>query len=51
MRVLVTGHAGYIGTVLTPLLQEAGHEPVGLDLDLFADCTFGDQPVRYPVDP
>ena len=27
MKVLVTGHDGYIGTVLTPLLLEAGHEP------------------------
>ncbi len=40
MRVLVTGSRGYIGTVLVPLLQQAGHEAVGLDSDLFADCTF-----------
>ena len=40
MRVLVTGSRGYIGTVLVPLLQQAGHEVVGLDSDLFADCTF-----------
>ena len=43
MRVLVTGHKGYIGTVLTPMLQAEGHEVVGLDSDLFADCTFGDE--------
>lgn len=42
MRVLVTGHSGYIGSVMTPLLEQAGHEVVGLDLDLFAACTFGD---------
>ena len=42
MRVLVTGHSGYIGSVMTPLLERAGHEVVGLDLDLFAACTFGD---------
>ena len=30
MRVLVTGHLGYIGTVLTPMLVQAGHEVVGL---------------------
>jgi nucleoside-diphosphate-sugar epimerase len=41
MRTLVTGHNGYIGSVLVPLLQEAGHEVVGLDTDLFAPCTFG----------
>jgi nucleoside-diphosphate-sugar epimerase len=41
LRVLVTGHNGYIGSVVVPLLQRAGHEVVGLDSDLFADCTFG----------
>ena len=40
MRVLVTGHLGYIGTVLTPMLVRAGHEVVGLDSDLYARCTF-----------
>jgi len=42
MRVLVTGHKGYIGTVLVPMLLKEGHEVSGLDSDLFADCTFGD---------
>jgi nucleoside-diphosphate-sugar epimerase len=42
MRILVTGHNGYIGTVLVPLLQRAGHEVVGLDSDLFRNCTFGE---------
>lgn len=40
MRVLVTGHLGYIGTVLTPMLVRAGHEVIGLDSDLYARCTF-----------
>ena len=40
MRVLVTGHLGYIGTVLTPMLVRAGHEVVGLDSDLYSRCTF-----------
>ena len=31
MRILVTGHRGYIGSVMTPMLQNAGHEVVGLD--------------------
>ena len=30
MRVLVTGHLGYIGTVMVPMLLKAGHEVVGL---------------------
>ena len=38
MRILVTGHDGYIGTVLVPMLLEAGHEPVGLDSYLYEDC-------------
>jgi len=40
MRVLVTGHKGYIGTVMVPMLLDAGHEVVGLDSDLFRGCTF-----------
>ncbi len=40
MRVLVTGHLGYIGTVMVPMLLEAGHEVVGLDSDLYEQCTF-----------
>jgi nucleoside-diphosphate-sugar epimerase len=40
MRVLVTGHNGYIGTVLVPMLQERGHEVVGLDTDYFRSCLF-----------
>jgi nucleoside-diphosphate-sugar epimerase len=41
MRILVTGHKGYIGVVLTRTLLEAGHEVHGLDSDLFRRCTFG----------
>lgn len=40
MRVLVTGHDGYIGTVLVRLFQLAGHEVVGVDSGLFSDCAF-----------
>ena len=41
MRVLVTGHDGYIGTVLVPLLEGAGHDVVGLDSYLYEGCTLG----------
>lgn len=41
MRILVTGHAGYIGTVLVPMLIAEGHDVVGLDSNLFEQCTFG----------
>ena len=40
MRVLITGHRGYIGTLLTPMLQAAGHDVTGLDIDLYRRCTF-----------
>jgi nucleoside-diphosphate-sugar epimerase len=43
MRVLVTGHKGYIGSVMVPLLVEAGHEVVGLDTGLYEACSFGDR--------
>lgn len=49
MRVLITGHKGYIGTVLAPLFAKAGHHVVGLDTDLFEHCTFGDAPVEFPT--
>jgi nucleoside-diphosphate-sugar epimerase len=41
MRVLITGHNGYIGSVLAPMVQAAGHEVVGLDTFLFEGGTFG----------
>ncbi len=48
MRVLVTGHRGYIGAVLMPIFEAAGHEVVGLDSDLYRGCTFGD-PAGVPA--
>nr|WP_042177686.1 SDR family oxidoreductase [Kibdelosporangium sp. MJ126-NF4]CEL12757.1 UDP-glucose 4-epimerase [Kibdelosporangium sp. MJ126-NF4]CTQ93517.1 UDP-glucose 4-epimerase (EC 5.1.3.2) [Kibdelosporangium sp. MJ126-NF4] len=44
MRVLLTGHQGYLGTVMAPRLVAAGHEVVGLDSGLFASCVLGPQP-------
>jgi nucleoside-diphosphate-sugar epimerase len=48
MRVLVTGHCGYIGTVMVPMLLAEGHEVVGLDSDLYASSTFGEGMVDVP---
>jgi nucleoside-diphosphate-sugar epimerase len=44
MRVLITGHLGYFGCVLTRVLQRAGHEVVGLDCDLYSGCDAGAVP-------
>jgi nucleoside-diphosphate-sugar epimerase len=41
MRVLLTGHKGYIGAVAVPLLHSAGHAVTGLDTDLYTGCDFG----------
>ena len=41
MRVLITGHNGYIGSVLAPMVRAAGHDVVGLDTYLFEGGTFG----------
>ena len=48
MKVLVTGHKGYIGTILTPMLLRDGHEVVGFDSDLYHRCTFGNGMVEVP---
>jgi nucleoside-diphosphate-sugar epimerase len=40
MRIMVTGHLGYIGTVMTPMVERAGHNVVGYDSDLFSRCTY-----------
>jgi nucleoside-diphosphate-sugar epimerase len=53
MRVLLTGHQGYLGSVMSPVLAAAGHEVVGLDSGLFADCLIGPAPAEietYAVD-
>ena len=49
MRVLVTGHLGYIGTVLVDQFLRAGHEVVGLDTNLYRECTFGSPDAIHAV--
>jgi nucleoside-diphosphate-sugar epimerase len=48
MKVLVTGHKGYIGTAMVPLLLKAGHTVLGLDSDLYRNSTYGPAPVQVP---
>ena len=49
MNVLVTGHHGYIGSVMTGFLGRAGHAITGLDTFLYDGCTFGDEPPAVPI--
>src|SRR5262245_26520698 len=41
MKVLLTGHTGYIGSIAGCILRDAGHQVFGLDTDLFGGCDFG----------
>ena len=49
MRVLVTGHNGYIGSVMVPFLEAAGHEVFGLDADWFEPCLLPGRATGRPV--
>jgi len=46
MKVLVTGNLGYIGTVLTEVLESRGHDVTGLDIGWFRSCSL--EAVRGP---
>jgi len=48
MKILLTGHKGYIGAAAAPLLRAAGHEVSGLDTDLYQGCDFGDELEAIP---
>lgn len=48
-KILVTGHLGYVGTVLTPLLAARDVEVVGSDIDLYRACTVAPMPPAIPV--
>jgi nucleoside-diphosphate-sugar epimerase len=48
MRILLTGHKGYIGSVAVSVLRSAGHEVVGFDTDLYEGCDFGESLPKIP---
>jgi nucleoside-diphosphate-sugar epimerase len=48
VRVLLTGHHGYIGSVVGPMLHETGHDVVGLDAFYYRDCDFGE--IAFPFE-
>lgn len=49
MRVLITGHEGYLGTVLAEAARQAGHDVTGLDTGLFGPCLLGPAPAPVPA--
>ncbi|MDO8835360.1 MAG: SDR family oxidoreductase [Vicinamibacterales bacterium] len=49
MRVLVTGHDGYLGAVLVPILLDAGFDVTGVDTYFFEDCRFGEDDAQVPA--
>src|SRR5205085_7626073 len=48
MRVLVTGHTGFIGAVMVPMLQRAGHDVVGMDAGFYDECSFPGTMAKAP---
>ena len=49
MRIMVTGHNGYVGTVMVPMLVAEGHEVVGYDTNLYTGATFGKERKRPEI--
>jgi len=48
MKVLLTGHRGYIGVEMVTALRAAGHEVVGLDTGFYDACDFERAPDEIP---
>lgn len=48
MLILLRGHLGYIGAVMAPFLQRAGHEVTDLDTGYFVESVMGAQPEPIP---
>ncbi|MCX8266691.1 MAG: NAD(P)-dependent oxidoreductase, partial [Planctomycetota bacterium] len=44
MKVLITGHQGYIGCHAVDVFQRAGHFVTGVDIGYFSDCAFAQRP-------
>ncbi|WP_137134358.1 NAD(P)-dependent oxidoreductase [Rhizobium sp. FKY42] len=40
MKVLLTGHRGYIGSIMIPILRNAGHDVHGYDCELYERCAY-----------
>ena len=42
MKILVTGHDGYIGSIMVPMLLSQGYDVIGVDTKYFNNCVFGE---------
>ena len=49
MKVLVTGHHGYIGSVMIDVLSRGGHEVTGFDTYFYEGCDFGGERQVVPA--
>jgi len=49
MKILLTGHHGYIGSVMSDVLVQAGHDVTGLDTFLYEGSDFGPAPIEIPA--
>ena len=47
-RLLITGHKGYIGSVMAPMFAEAGYDVIGLDIGYFDACTLVPDALAIP---
>jgi nucleoside-diphosphate-sugar epimerase len=47
-RILMTGHNGYIGSVMAPAFVQAGYDVIGLDTGYFSPCTLVPDSIRVP---
>jgi nucleoside-diphosphate-sugar epimerase len=48
VRIFLTGHLGYLGSVMAARFTEAGHRVTGLDAGYFAECQFSEPLVTVP---
>jgi nucleoside-diphosphate-sugar epimerase len=49
VKILITGHDGYIGSVLATMARAAGHDVTGLDAFWFEGCALGPEPKPVPA--
>lgn len=47
-RVLITGHNGYLGSVMAPEFMREGYDVVGLDTEYFGECSLVSDTIKIP---